>query len=96
MHLSPHLSPQRTLVVQLFQSVFLDGLGLIQVDVVLWALYCFPLCEFCVLEVVNLHGFSFLPRMVIEVIDTMAEVAFLSFQVAEPSHVEPAKRSLWW
>ena len=94
MHLSPHLSPQRTLVVQSFQSVFLDWLELIQIDVVLWTLYCFPLCELCVLEIVDLNDFSFLPRMVIEVIDTVTEVALLSFQVAEPSHVEPAKRSL--
>ena len=81
-HLTPHLSPQSTLVVQLLQGVLLDFLEVIQVDVVLRALDCLLLSEFCIFEVVHLYHFTLLPRTVIDVINAMAEVALLSLQVA--------------
>ena len=91
MHLVADFNSQGTVAVYFLQSVDLDTLELVEVDVVAGTFHCFLLGELCILEVVVLYCLSFLPGQVVEIFDSMSILALILLVEAQSSEIEPAE-----
>jgi hypothetical protein len=92
MHGIPHLNSKLSFLVELFQCVFLGVvLEFVKIDVDPGSLDGLLLTEGDVLEVIRLDLFITLQRVVVQVVNAVAEVALLPLQHAQSAYVEPAK-----
>lgn len=87
MHGASNFSSERSILIQLFKSIFLDCLEIVKIDVYPWTFYSFLLCEVGFLEVIVLNRFPIV-FLIVQIINSMAKAALLLAEDAETSHEE--------
>lgn len=92
MHGIPDFKPECPVLIELFECVFLGTwLELVEIDVYPGSLDSFLLAKWHILEVICLHLLIVLQRVVVQVIDSMAKMAFLFLLDAQPTDIESAE-----
>jgi hypothetical protein len=88
MHFVSDFHSKGSISIKLLLGIDLGVLKLIKVDVIFVSFDCVLLCELAIFEIVILDFFSFLPKLIVKIIDAMCKITLFLLEHAQPSKIE--------